>query len=62
MKKISLMIAAFITVHLVLAWLFWASGYDFDRRGPALGIFAYIGTCGGFLASFAIFLFYEEKK
>lgn len=62
MKKISLMIAAFVFVHLVGAYLAWMGGFDFDKRGAELGKLAYFGVAFGGLASFIVFLFYEEKK
>lgn len=44
-------LSAFVGVHLLLAWLFWAGGFDFQERGQPLFWFAYLGLGLGALAA-----------
>jgi hypothetical protein len=45
-------LAAFIGVHVILVWIFWAGGFDFSERGQPLFWFAYLGTgLGGLVAA-----------
>lgn len=46
-------VSAFIGVHLLLAWLFWAGGIDFLERGWPMFWFAYLGIGLGGIAAWA---------